>query len=211
MPKKADFIKRNAIVRITEGRAMNNVHATDSEIVELLWARDERALSEISSKYSGLYIGIIRNALGNECDVQECADDLLLGVWNSIPPNRPDNLTAYIARLARRIGITRFRHNTRKKRSEGQTVILSELSECIQTVPDSEGDGELAGLSEIISEFLGELDPEMRILFVRRYFYLESVASLAERFGLSENAVSVRLHRTRKKLEKALRKEGIEI
>lgn len=184
----------------------------DNRIIELLFERAENALDEVSHKYSRLYKGIIREVLSDECDLDECANDVLLAVWNTIPPNKPDSLLAYICKIARRIGIDRLRYNTREKRDTGYMVMLSELDDCLpaeEPVDDSEERSEI--IRTVLSDFLRSLDPETEILFVRRYIYLESVTSLAERFELVENHISVKLYRARKKLKKVLEKEGIKV
>ena len=180
----------------------------DKEIIEMLFDRAESALDEISRKYSGLYRNIIGQALSDPADVEECSNDLLLAIWDTIPPNKPERLQLYICKLAKRISIDRFRYNTRQKRGEGYTVLLSELEDSIPDVSSmvSSNDGEL---TRVITQFLKELDAETRMLFVRRYIYFESVASLAVRFEMSENHVAVQLHRARNKLKKLLEKEGI--
>ena len=184
----------------------------DKRIVELLLERAESALDEISRKYSRLYKGIIREILSDERDVEECSDDVLLAVWNSIPPNMPSSLSAYICKIARRVGIDRLRYHTVQKRNGGYVIMLSELEDCLPAEEPCHSEG---GLDEtvgaLLSEFIRSLDPETEILFVRRYIYLESVGQLAERFGLDENRVSVRLYRARKKLKKLLEKEGVKI
>lgn len=180
----------------------------DTKIVDQLYNRAENALGELSHKYSRLYKGILREMLGDERDVDECESDLLLAVWNSIPPNRPGSLPAYICKIARNIGINRLKYNARQKRDCGYTVLLSELDDCI---PDREADGrdESDRIGSVLSGFIRNLDAETRILFVRRYVYLESVTSLAKRFEMRENVVSVKLFRARKKLKKVLEKEDI--
>ena len=190
---------------------MNERTVTDAEIVRLLFERDERALILLSDKYSRLYTDVIRGAVTCESDVQECTNDLLMKIWESIPPNRPDHLAAYVAKLARRIGINRFRHNTRQKRNESCTVILSELEESAQPLATADEPPTDDRLSNLLSDFVRCLDERTRVLFIRRYVYLESVSSLAERYEMNENAISVRLHRARKKLKKLLETEGIEI
>ena len=196
-----------AVLIVTERRIMD-----DRKIIELLFERKESALDEISRKYSRLYTGIIREMISDVCDAEECANDVLLAVWSSIPPNCPNNLSSYICKIARRIGVDRFRYNTVGKRNCGYTVTLDEIEECL---PDVEPFGAHAEQSEIIrnvlSDFIRGLDPETEILFVRRYIYLESVMSLAERFDTDENRIAVKLCRARKKLKKRLEKEGIQI
>lgn len=180
----------------------------DKEIVDALFARSEEALGEVERKYASLYRGVIGRVLYDDGDVEECANDVLLAVWNSIPPERPNSLGAYLVRLARRIGIDRLRFRTRKKRSADYTVMLSELGECLEAseMPSETDDGVLA---RVLSEFLRSLDGETEVLFVRRYIHMESVASLASRFEMSENHVSVKLYRARKRLKERLRREGI--
>ena len=173
----------------------------DNQILDLLFARAETALGEVSQKYSRLYKRILREVVSEEVDVEECENDVLLAVWNSIPPNRPQSLPAYICKIARHVGIDKLRYNTRQKRSSGYTVALSELEECLPANHSNENADESSEVIRfVLKKFLQELDPETEILFVRRYMYLESVAELAKRFELSENRVSVKLYRARKKL-----------
>ncbi|MBE6638286.1 MAG: sigma-70 family RNA polymerase sigma factor [Ruminococcaceae bacterium] len=184
----------------------------DNRIIELLFERAETALNEVSHKYSRLYKGIIREVLSDECDIDECANDVLLAVWNTIPPNRPNSLTAYICKIARRIGINRLKYNTRQKRNTGYVAMLLELDDClpfVEPIDDSDERSEL--IRSVLSDFIRSLDPETEILFVRRYMYLESVTDLAKRFELDENRISVKLYRARKKLKKVLEKEGIKV
>ncbi|MBQ7365434.1 MAG: sigma-70 family RNA polymerase sigma factor [Clostridia bacterium] len=184
----------------------------DNRIIALLFERAETALDEVSRKYSRLYKGILREVVSDACDVEECANDVLLAVWNTIPPNRPNSLSSYLCKIARNIGINRFKYNTRAKRSCGYTVMLSELEDCLPaeaSLDDSDAYSESIRL--VLSDFIRSLDPETEILFVRRYLYLESVNELSKRFGLSENRISVKLYRARKKLKKVLEKEGIKL
>lgn len=189
---------------------MNNHFLADNEIIEKLFNRDEKALELLENQYHRFYESIIREVLDNDADVQECVNDLLLSIWNSIPPNRPTYLSAYIAKFARRIGVSKFRYNTRKKRDSGYAVSLSELEEVLPSLSIEEemDDGQLSAL---ISDFLRTLDTESRVLFIRRYVYFESVASLSQRFGISENHLSVKLYRIRNKLKTVLEKGGIYI
>ncbi len=197
---------KRAVPIVTERRIMD-----DREIIEMLFERTESALEEISRKYSRLYMGIIMETVSDACDAEECANDVLLAVWNSIPPNRPNNLSAYICKLARRIGIDRFRYNTVGKRN-GYAVALDELAECLPLEDPFGASAEQSKtIRSVLSEFIRGLDPETEILFVRRYIYLESVTSLAERFETDENRVAVKLCRARKKLKKLLEKEGVQI
>ena len=178
----------------------------DVRIIERLFDRDEGALDELSLKYRNLYMHILRGLLRDEGEAEECADDLLFAVWNSIPPQRPQSLAAFLTVLARRIGIDRLRSRNRLKRGNGLTVALDELSDCL---PDEAANDKDIELGRVLSDFCRALDPETRILFLRRYLYTESVESLALRFRMSPNAVSVKLYRARKKLKKRLEQEEI--
>lgn len=184
----------------------------DVRIIDLLFERAEGALAEVEKKYSRLYMSILRGIVSDDGDREECANDVLLAVWSSIPPHRPNSLSAYVCKIARRIGIDRFRYNTSKKRNSEYTQTLSELEDCLppeEAGEDSEGHS--TAIRTVLSDFLRTQDPETEILFVRRYVYLESVSELAARFDLDENRVSVKLYRARKKLKKLLEKEGIKV
>ena len=202
-------MKGKTIDAITERKAMKNDLVTDEKIIELFFNRDESALEHVSRKYQRLYLSVLREVLENESDVAECANDLLLSLWNSIPPTRPTHLAAYIVKLARHIGISRFRYNTRQKRNGGYTLILSELEDVLSDTPSNDED--VGEISDLLSEFVATLDTATRVLFLRRYVYMESIPSLAKRFNMTENNVSVKLHRARAKLKKHLGKEGISI
>ena len=189
---------------------MNDCFTMDNEIIEKLFNRDEKALELLENKYRRFYESIIREVLDNDADIQECANDLLLNIWNTIPPNRPIYLSSYIAKFARRIGVSRFRYNKRKKRDGEYAISLSELEEVLPSF-SFEYEMDDGQLSSLISDFLRTLDTESRVLFIRRYVYFESVISLSRRFGISENNLSVKLYRIRNKLKIFLEKGGIYI
>ena len=186
----------------------------DVKIIEMLFERQEKVLELISSKFKNLYKSVIEQILDDKEDVLECENDVLLAIWNSIPPNRPNSLAAYICKLARNISINRYKYNKRAKRDSGYALVLDELGECI---PDKisktlyDDIAEQKEIKTILNDFIKGLDAETRVIFIRRYFYLESVSSIAKRYKISENAVAVKLHRTRKKLHKLLEEEGISI
>lgn len=183
----------------------------DKQIIDLLFARNEKGLIITEEKYDRLYKSILRQALSDESDIDECSNDVLMALWNSIPPQFPNHYPAYICRIARRIGINRYKHNTRQKRGEGYTVALSELEGCIPAPDLIQAREHVRELYQVLNMFLRELDEQTRVLFIRRYYYLETVKSLAQRFEVTENYVSVRLHRARKTLKALLEQEGIAI
>ena len=183
----------------------------DHDIIAAFFSRDEQALEAVTQKYARLYGKIFCELLCDQSDIEECSNDLLLALWQSIPPQRPRSLPTYICALARRIGIDRYRYNSRHKRGEGGVLLLSELSDAIPDRGEDGGQDEQAHarLVAVLQDFVQELDTVSGVLFLRRYFYAESVVSLAARFDMSESAVSVKLHRARKKLKKRLEKEEI--
>ena len=183
----------------------------DNRIVELLLERSETALHEVSARYAGTCRGVLRGLLNDPQDVEECFNDVLLAVWNSVPPNQPRNLNTYICRLARRTGIDRLRYNTRQKRNAAWTVMVSELGDRLPDETPQTEQADAGRLNAVLTDFLNGLDAETRILFLWRYVYAETVPELAVRFGISENYVAVRLYRARKKLKTVLEKEGIGI
>ncbi len=182
----------------------------DREIIELFWARDERAVEEASRKY-GRYCRVIAcNILGDERDAAECVNDAWLRAWNSIPPHKPENLKAFLGRLTRCARLNRWRDEHSQKRGSGQIgPAYEELSECI---PDRDRADEALREKELvraIDRFLADLPETERGVFVRRYWYFDPVAEIAKRFGFSQSKVKTTLWRLRKKLLEALRNEGV--
>lgn len=180
----------------------------DQRIVELFWNRDEDAILHTQRKYDALCRSIAQNILGNFQDAEECVNDAYLKVWNSIPPQRPQSLVAFLSRVVRNISLDRYRHNHADKRGRGADVMFSELEECLSD--DSASDiSAQEGITEAINRFLKTLDQENRILFVRRYYYMDTNEILAKTFLMNENTVRQRLFRLREKLKDFLEKEGI--
>lgn len=179
----------------------------DEKIIELLFARDEAGLKYTSEKYDCLYRKVLSQALTDQLDIDECANDVLMSIWNSIPPHRPIQFPAYICQIARRIGINRYKYNTSQKRNLQCTILISELEDCIPASNRAEDRLETKQAQQMINAFLRELPDQTRILFIRRYFLMESIQQIAERYAVSKNFVTVRLHRARNSLRKYLEKE----
>lgn len=180
----------------------------DSQIIELLFARSEVALSALREKYGGLCRTVIRGILSDTRDVEECENDTWLRLWSAIPPERPKHLGAYAGRVARNLAINRLRREGTKKRGGELETICAELHECIPAPHNVEAAADDTVL-QCIRRFLEAQSPRDRALFLRRYFYLESAQSLAAPFGMTASAVSTRLGRMRAKLKLELEKEGI--
>lgn len=181
---------------------------SDNNIINMFFSRSERAISALSEKYGRLCLAISDNLLNSREDAEECTNDAYLKVWNTIPPEKPDSLRAYLCRIVRNTALDKLKYRTRKKRSGNTDALLSELDECIPA-PDST---ELAAddtAAKSVADFLKTQSRQSQVLFIRRYFYCESTASLAKRFGISESNVTTTLCRMRKKLRTQLEKDGI--
>lgn len=180
----------------------------DMEIIELYFDRSEKAVSETRAKYGGVISACIRNILGCREDAEECENDTYMGAWGSIPPARPDNLRAYLLKIARNNAINRYRRLNADKRGRNASVSFEELAECIS---DSGGGYEDRELGEAINDFLSTLQAESRRVFLLRYWYCASVKDIAMRCGIGTANVESKLFRARKALKKFLRERGFEV
>lgn len=181
----------------------------DSQIIELYWQRSENAIAETSNKYGKLVRKIALNIVGNFSDAEECENDTYVSTWNAIPPTRPNILSAFLGKIARNIALNRYEYNKAQKRNSEFDLVLSELEECIaskSTVEDAVEEGVVATM---LDEFLEGLKKETRIIFVRRYWYSDSVKDIAKRMQISESKVKTVLFRTRKELQDYLAERGV--
>ena len=181
----------------------------DSAIIDLFFERSEQAVEELDRKYGPLVKRTAGNILRDRQDVEECANDTYLGVWNSIPPHRPQTLASFVCRIARNLAVSRLRSETAAKRNRGFDLVLDELADFLPSAQDVEADYDAKELAEAVNAFLATLDYDDRFLFVRRYFYADSVAEIAAAMHEKESRLSVRLYRLREKLRKTLVKEGM--
>ena len=179
----------------------------DGEIIDLLFARSEQGLDQIQSMYGKLFIQVARNILGNEQDAEECVNDTLVKIWESIPPNRPGSLLAYALTIVRNLSLNKLQVRNAQKRGSVVCIPFSELEEHLEgiAVPD---ESESKEFERIINEFLDSLPKKDAVLFVRRYWYLDSIKTLSEMSGYSENNVYQKLFVMRRKLRERLIKEG---
>ena len=183
-------------------------HTTiDTEIVDLYWLRDELAIQRTAEHYGALCLRVAMNILGNAADAEECVNDTYLKAWKSIPPARPAVLSAFLTKITRNLALDRYRSSRRQKRNGEFTVMLSELGDCI---PAPEETNATALLGDI-KAFLYGLDELDRNLFVGRYFHAYEVGKLANGYGMTRNAVSLRLYKTREKLRAYLHERGYHV
>ena len=180
----------------------------DSKIIALFFARSEQAIAELSNKYGKLCMRVADNILGNNQDAEECVNDAYLGAWNTIPPQKPNPLQTYICRIVRNIAITRYHANTAMKRNSYYDIALEELEHCLFSPETVESSIHVKELTHLLDRFLSSQDTHSRIMFVRRYWYADSVADIASAFKMRPNSVSVQLSRLRGKLRKFLIQEG---
>ncbi len=182
----------------------------DHRIVALYWERDQRALIETQQKYSGYLHRITYNVLQNEQDAQECVNDTYLRAWNAIPPHRPQRLCAFLGKIARHLALDRYAANTAQKRGGGTIVsLLEEWRDCLPSAAGQVEDE--VTVQETLNRFLRSLPVRHRRLFIRRYWYGDSIEDLAAAFGGSESRIKTQLFRTRQELKEFLEKENVTI
>lgn len=179
----------------------------DAKILDLLWVRAESAIAALAEKFGARLHRMAMNILGNFQDAQECVNDTYFALWNAIPPQRPEPLAGYVYRVGRNTAMKRLRANTARKRDSTYDLSLDELAAWI---PGSslEDSWNAKILGQAIDRFLDTISRENRVIFLRRYWFGDSVKAIAQDTGLAENTVSVRLNRVRSKLKDYLTEEG---
>ena len=182
----------------------------DRQILQLLLSRAEQAIEALAAAYGSRLYGIAHNILGSNRDAEECVNDTYLALWNAIPPEEPDPLCAYAYRTGRNIALKRLRSNTAAIRRADYDLSLEELAGCIPA-GDLWEQMEARELGRILNAFLESLSKENRIIFLRRYWFGDSVKSIAKSLGLKEGTVSARLSRTRTALKHYLITEGYDL
>ncbi len=181
----------------------------DAEIIRLFFGRDESGIAEMSEKYKSYCTRIALNILNIREDAEECVNDAFLTAWNTIPPNSPEKLSAYLGKLVRNNAINKLEKNRAGKRGGlNSEIVLDELAEIIPSESSVEQEQEAKELMEEINRFLRGLSHEKRSIFICRYFFCDSVRDISASMGISENKVSVTLNRIRAKLKAHLEKRG---
>lgn len=184
----------------------------DAKIVQLYWDRDEQAIPETADKYGRYCTSIARNILANKEDAEECVNDTYLNAWNAMPPHRPNSLSTFLGKITRNLSFNRYKHNTAEKRGGGELpLVLDELSELVSGTEDVGQEAEYHELVKALNQFLQGLPMEKRMIFVRRYWYTDSISEIANRFDMKEGTVSMTLNRLRNRLRNYLLERGFEL
>ena len=193
----------------------------DSQIIDLYWARLEQAIQETDTKYGGYCRAIAHNILKSMEDSEECVSDTWLRAWNAMPPQRPSVLSAFLGRITRNLSLDRYKAARAEKRGGSSfaekrgggalPLALDELSECVPAGGSVEQTMDERELGQAIDRFLRTIPEKQCSLFLRRYWYAESILQIAERYSLKENTVKSILFRTREQLRKFLQKEGVAV
>ncbi len=193
---------------MTENKRKDDL--AEKMIIELFNSRSEKAIAMCQNKYGKLAYSVSYNILRSNEDAEECVNDAMLGLWNSIPPEKPRSLTAYLCSLVRNISLNKYHYNHAAKRNGEFDLILDELDEVISKndFMDELTEGEII---DTVNRFLSEQKERDRFVFIRRYYYSDTAYDIASAMGESEGAIAMRLSRLRVKLRKKLIKEGIYI
>lgn len=182
----------------------------DSKIIALFFARKEEAIRHMAEAYGRRLFVLADNIVKNQEDAEEAVSDTYLRAWDTIPPQKPMHLFAYLAKICRNFALKKLDWRAAAKRNAEVVSLTLEMETCI---PDASRDRELEAweLGQLLDAFLRTLTPENRMVFMRRYWYVDTIAEIAARYGISESAVQMRLNRTRGKLAAFLEKEGIRV
>ena len=182
----------------------------DSKIVDLYWERSEQAIAETQKKYGTYCYRIAYNILTSKEDAEESVSDTYMTAWNTIPPRRPSVLATFLGKITRQLSIDRWRTRSAYKRGGGQMVLaLEELEGCIASNENVEQTYAKKELLAAYKRFIEKLPVTERRIFLLRYWYLDSIGDIAQKYGFSESKVKSMLHRTRQKLNRCLVEEGL--
>lgn len=181
----------------------------DEKIIELFFERSEQAIKEVDIKYGRVCHNISYNILHDRMDAEECVNDTYLGAWNAIPPAQPNPLLTYICKIVRNISLKIYYRKEAAKRNSTYDVAMEELEAYLSSPNTVEAEVEAKELARIIESFLDTLSVENRVIFLRRYWFSDTYSDIAQRVGLTEKNVSVRLTRTRSKMREYLLERGV--
>ncbi len=183
----------------------------DREIIEMYWQRNEAAIQETDAKYGKLCGYVAKHILVSPEDCEECVNDTYLACWNVIPPRQPDKFSAFISRITRNLALNRFDYLTAEKRNPKAVCSLEELADCVSGRESVESELMEKEIERAISDFLWKQEEEKRNIFIRRYWYFDSIEEISRQTGFQKSRVKSVLFRMRGKLRDYLEKEGIAV
>jgi len=196
------------VVYIGEGR----IYMDDNSIIQLFWDRNDQAISETSEKYGHYCKSIAKNILSNDEDAEECVNDTYFNAWNSMPTHWLEQLAAFLGKITRNLSFNKYKHNHAEKRGGGEiALVLDELTDCVSDTENVEQIIDRRELVKTINIFVRSLSLEKRNIFVRRYWYADSISKIAADYGMLQGSVSKTLERTRKKLKLYLTERGFKL
>ncbi len=200
-------VKSGLYNRITEKRYLMD----DNKIIELYWARDEAAIRETGLKYGRLCACIAGNVLSNKEDCEECVNDTYFALWNAIPDKRPNKFMAFIGRITRNLALKKYEYVSAAKRNMSAVMSLDELGDCVSGREGVESELENRRIESAVNDFLWQQDEQKRNVFIRRYWYFDSIEDICERTGFSRSKSKSMLFEMRRKLRVYLENEGISV
>ena len=184
---------------------------SDNQIIELYWQRDEQAITATDKKYGSYLYTVAYNIIVNRLDCEECVNDTYLNTWNAIPPKRPSVLALFLSKIIRNLALERFRRDHAAKRIPSEMMVsLEELDDCLLCTKSAEEEYILSEIKRIMNDFLSSLGDRSLYIFVWRYYYCDSVKSIARMLSMSETTVRRELASIRAELRERLIKEGYE-
>lgn len=183
----------------------------DNKIIELYWERKEEAIKETSLKYGRLCTHIAKNILACYEDSEECVNDTYLAVWNAIPNERPNRFSAFISKITRNLALKKYEYISAAKRNPAAITSLEELGDCVSGTDSVESEVESRRIESTIDKFLWLQGEEKRNVFIRRYWYFDSIESICNSTGFTASKVKSMLYEMRKKLRIYLESEGIKV
>ena len=182
----------------------------DQKIIALFFARDQEAIRQTDAAYGRRLLGLAGRIVGNDQDAEENVSDTYLRAWNTIPPQRPGYFYAYLAKICRNFALKKLDWKNAQKRKAEIVALTQEMEGCIPDQTQA-GEQDARELGRLLDAFLRTQTPENQMVFLRRYWYADTVAEIAARYGISESAVQMRLKRTKTRLSAYLAKEGIRV
>ena len=193
-------------------RKGKEVRVEDKQIIDLYWARAETAISETAKKYGRYCHSIAFNILHSHEDSEECVNDTFFNAWRTMPPQRPSKFAAFLVTITRHLSLNRWEQYSAEKRGYGQVpLVLEELNDCIPASENVEQVVDDLALTELLNRFLGTLSPDSRKIFMRRYWYMNTIKEIAKGYSMSESKVKMSLLRSRNELKQLLEKEGFDL